>query len=127
MTNEQRMLLQGVVRRAEHCRKYAEACLRVDAENGHDVFVAGVAEGGAENLMRTYFLLCGPAFREHMLAWILGKVREDFGMCDLCGKLKVNHTDIVCKECEQQFNEQDRELEILEKMELNEHEPGTPS
>jgi hypothetical protein len=112
MTTEQRSLLEAVVRRSEACKRYAEMCLRSE----HTVFLPVVASLGAWNLIRTFFLLCGENLRQDAAAWLFGKLRDDAGMCDLCGQFKDKPTDIVCATCEKQFEDNDRQAEIYEKM-----------
>jgi hypothetical protein len=124
MTNEQRHLLQAIVRRADQCSKYARVCLKRDAE-GNDVFVESIIALMAWTLIRTFFLVCGTKLREQASAWLFAQVCEESGLCELCGKLKnftdecnvCGRGDEICAECQAEFEEEDRLCDMMDLME----------
>ncbi len=54
--------------------------------------------------------LMAPELRFHFLGWFLERIREDAGMCSICGKPKANPVDLACQECLADFAAIDAEL-----------------
>lgn len=106
-------LLARVERRADHLRRYAALARK---SNGA-AYVAPVMAHGAWLLIRTLLLLCGRQIQEQFFDWLHGTLREQHGLCDVCGSPKSTATAIACDRCLAQMEQEDRELEIEERME----------
>jgi hypothetical protein len=111
LTTEERLLLAAIARRAEAVKNHAELCLRQES-----AYVPSVLGFVSWTLIKTLFLLCGAELRSDACSWLFAKLQDDHGLCDICGKLKNEPTDIACPECLAQFESEDREIAIISAM-----------
>ena len=111
LTAEQRFLLERTARRADQVAKFARLALRTGT------FLPVVMTLPSWLLIRTLMLLCGMSLANGVITWLHEQLREESGLCTLCGTPKEKVTDVCCAACLRQFDEEDRELDAYEAME----------
>lgn len=55
---------------------------------------------------------CGEELRDWWLRWIGAKLREEFGLCEFCGRHKEDPNERMCQTCYQSIDAEDLKAEI---------------
>jgi len=109
MTPEERELLIRLERRAEHVRKVAAIALKPGG-----TFAPTILAYVAWNLVRTLMLLCPQALLATFTSWMHGHLREEAGLCDLCGAMKDRPAERMCAACLRQMEAEEAEAMLSE-------------